>query len=186
MKRTGLADQPCSIARTLDVAGEWWSPLILRDVAYGIRRFGEIQADLGISANVLADRLEGLVREGLLETRPYQSRPERREYLLSEMGADLLPALLALMQWGDRWKWDGGRGPVEVMHHDCGHDVRVEVRCEHCERELALTDLRARARPGVTEAPSGDMPGQLSAARLTSSTEGVRLAQEPVRSSPPS
>jgi DNA-binding HxlR family transcriptional regulator len=183
MKRTGLADQPCSIARTLDVAGEWWSPLILRDVAYGIRRFGEIQADLGISANVLADRLEALVREGLLETRLYQSRPERHEYVLSEMGADLVPALLALMQWGDRWKWPGGRGPVEVMHHDCGHDVRVEVRCEHCERELALADLRARARRGVTGLPTGDAPGQLSAARLTSSVDGVRLAEEPAQTS---
>jgi DNA-binding HxlR family transcriptional regulator len=185
MKRTGLADHPCSIAKTLDVAGEWWSPLILRDVAYGVRRFGEIQADLGISANVLSDRLEGLVREGLLETRPYQQRPERHEYVLSEMGADLVPALLALMQWGDRWKWPGGRGPVEVTHGDCGHGVRVEVRCEHCERELVPAELRARARRGVTEAPSGDAPGQLSAARLTSSADGVRLAEEPDPPAPP-
>jgi DNA-binding HxlR family transcriptional regulator len=184
MKRTALADHPCSIARTLDVAGEWWSPLILKDIAYGIRRFGEIQADLAISANVLADRLEGLVREGLLETRIYQTRPERHEYVLTEMGADLVPALLALMQWGDRWKWPGGQGPVEVMHHECGHDVRVAVRCEHCERELALADLRARARRGVTEAPSGDQPGQVSAARLTSSADGVRLAEESAPASP--
>jgi DNA-binding HxlR family transcriptional regulator len=184
MKRTGLGDQPCSIARTLDVAGEWWSPLILRDVAYGVRRFGEIQADLGISANVLADRLEGLVQEGLLETRPYQQRPERHEYVLSEKGADLVPALLALMQWGDKWKWPAGRGPVEVSHEDCGHEVKVEVRCEHCERELALGELRARARRGVTEVPGEDSPGRLSAARLTSSADGVRLAEEPAQGSP--
>jgi DNA-binding HxlR family transcriptional regulator len=184
MKRTGLGDQPCSIARTLDVAGEWWSPLILRDVAYGVRRFGEIQTDLGISANVLADRLEGLVQEGLLETRLYRERPERREYVLTEKGADLVPSLLALMQWGDRWKWPGGVGPVEVTHEDCGHEVKVEVRCEHCEREVALGDLRARARRGVTDRPRENSPGRLSAARLTSSADGVRLAQDPAQTSP--
>ncbi len=184
MKRTGLGDQPCSIARTLDVAGEWWSPLILRDVAYGVRRFGEIQADLGISANVLADRLESLLHEGLLETRLYQERPERHEYLLTEKGADLVPALLALMQWGDKWKWPGGVGPVEVSHQHCGHEVKVELRCEHCERELALTDLRARARRGVTDPPAEHAPGRVSAARLTSSPEGLRLAQDPAQTSP--
>src|ERR1019366_10354701 len=83
---------PCSIARTLDVIGESWTPLILRDVAYGVRRFGEIQEDLGISANVLADRLEALVGEGILETRVYQERPRRSEYVLSEKGSELIPA----------------------------------------------------------------------------------------------
>jgi DNA-binding HxlR family transcriptional regulator len=184
MKRTTLADHPCSIARTLDVAGEWWSPLILRDVAYGVRRFAEIQADLAISANVLADRLESLVSEGLLETRIYQQRPERHEYVLTEKGADLIPALIALMQWGDRWKWRGGAGPVQVLHDECRHEVRVELRCEHCERELPVESLRARARRGVTRGPTGDEPGRLSAARLTSSPEGVRLSEEPVEASP--
>jgi DNA-binding HxlR family transcriptional regulator len=184
MKRTALADHPCSIARTLDVAGEWWSPLILRDVTYGVRRFAEIQADLGISANVLADRLESLVREGLLETHVYQQRPERHEYALTEKGADLTPALIALMQWGDRWKWKGGVGPVQVLHEDCGHEIKVELRCEHCAREVPVDSLRARARRGVTKAPTGDMPGQLSAARLTSSPDGVRLAEEPAETSP--
>jgi DNA-binding HxlR family transcriptional regulator len=186
MKRTALADHPCSIARTLDVAGEWWSPLILRDVTYGVRRFAEIQADLGISANVLADRLESLVREGLLETHVYQQRPERHEYVLTEKGADLTPALIALMQWGDRWKWKGGVGPVQVLHEDCGHEIRVELRCEHCGRELPADSLRARARRGVTKAPTGDAPGQLSAKRLTSSPDGVRLAEEPAQASPSS
>jgi DNA-binding HxlR family transcriptional regulator len=184
MKRTALADHPCSIARTLDVAGEWWSPLILRDVAYGVRRFAEIQGDLGISANVLADRLESLVREGLLETHVYQQRPERHEYVLTEKGADLTPALIALMQWGDRWKWKGGLGPVQVLHEDCGHEIKVELRCEHCGREVPVDSLRARARRGVTKAPTGDMPGQRSAARLTSSHDGVRLAQEPAEALP--
>jgi DNA-binding HxlR family transcriptional regulator len=173
MKRTALVDHPCSIARALDAAGEWWSPLILRDVAYGVRRFGEIEQDLGISANVLADRLETLVAEGLLETRVYQQRPQRHEYHLTEKGADLIPALLALMAWGDRWTWPRGRGPVRVVHEDCGHEVSVEVRCPECERAVAVEELRAKPRRGVTGAPAAGEPGCLSGQLLAGG--GVRL-----------
>lgn len=175
MKRSALDHHPCSIARTLDVAGEWWTPLILRDVAYGVRRFGEIQKDLGISANVLSDRLDALVREGLLQTRAYQERPRRHEYRLTDKGADLIPVLLALMQWGDRWKWSGARGPVQVLHEDCGHEVRVQVRCEHCARETGRGELRAKARGRVIDAPGEGEPGSISGARLLSARDGVGL-----------
>jgi len=175
VKRTSLGDYPCSIARTLDAAGEWWAPLILRDVAYGVGRFGEIQSDLGISANVLSDRLDGLLAEGILERRRYQQRPERHEYRLTEKGADLIPALLALMQWGDRWAWPGARGPVRVVHEDCGHDVRVEVRCPHCEREAAAGELRAKPRAGVVDAPGEHEPGSVSGRRLLASADGIPL-----------
>ncbi|HEY2570250.1 MAG TPA: helix-turn-helix domain-containing protein [Solirubrobacteraceae bacterium] len=175
MKRTALIDHPCSIARTLDVAGEWWTPLILRDVAYGVRRFAAIEEDLGISANVLADRLQTLVAEGILQRSVYQQRPERHEYRLTDKGADLIPALLALMQWGDRWAWSGGRGPVRVVHDECGHDVRVEVRCPHCEREAATAELRARPRGGIVEPPGEHEPGAVSGRRLLASAEGVLL-----------
>jgi DNA-binding HxlR family transcriptional regulator len=176
MKRTSLGDHPCSIARTLDVAGEWWTPLILRDVAYGVQRFAAIQEDLGVSANVLADRLETLVGEGILQRSVYQQRPERHEYRLTEKGADLIPALLALMAWGDRWAWPGGQGPVRVEHGDCGHDVRVELRCPHCEREVASAELRAKARGGVVDAPGEHEPGVVSGRRLLGGGErGVAL-----------
>jgi DNA-binding HxlR family transcriptional regulator len=175
MRRTTLADQPCSIARTLDAAGEWWSPLILRDVAYGVRRFREIQEDLGISANVLADRLATLVDEGLLETRIYQERPRRREYRLTEKGAELIPVLLALKQWGDRWKWPGGLGPVRAVHEACGHEVRVEVRCESCEREVDHHELRARPGAGLLRPPGEHEPGYVSGRRLYSAEDGIRL-----------
>jgi DNA-binding HxlR family transcriptional regulator len=181
MKRTALSEQPCSIARTLDVAGEWWTPLILRDVAYGVRRFAEIQEDLGISANVLSDRLETLVAEQILRRSVYQQRPERHEYVLTEKGIDLIPALLALMQWGDRWVWEGGRGPVQVQHGQCGHDVRVEVRCPHCEREMAAEELRAKARAGVVDPPGEREPGAVSGRRLLGSRGGVSLGTEPDR-----
>jgi DNA-binding HxlR family transcriptional regulator len=180
VKRTGLSHHPCSIARTLDVAGEWWTPLILRDVAYGVQRFGAIQEDLGISANVLSDRLETLVAEGILKRSLYQERPERYEYGLTEKGADLIPALLALMQWGDRWAWAGGRGPVRVRHADCGHDVRVELRCPHCERKLAAAELRATARGGVVDPPGKHEPGAVSGRRLLEGgAQGVALAATP-------
>jgi DNA-binding HxlR family transcriptional regulator len=175
MKRTPLAAQPCSIARTLDAIGEWWSPLILRDVAYGVRRFNEIQEDLGISANVLADRLATLVDEGLLETRIYQERPQRHEYRLTEKGAELIPVLLALKQWGDRWKWPEGLGPVRAVHEDCGHDVRVEVRCPHCEREVDNRDLRAKPGAGLAHAPREHEPGHISGRRLYSAEDGISL-----------
>jgi DNA-binding HxlR family transcriptional regulator len=175
MKRTVLADQPCSIARTLDAVGEWWSPLILRDVAYGVRRFREIQDDLGISANVLADRLRALVAEGLLETRVYQERPRRHEYRLTEKGAELIPVLLALKQWGDRWKWPDGRGPVRVVHQDCGHEVHVGISCSHCERDVKAGELRAKPGAGLADPPAEHEPGHLSGRRLLSSREGLPL-----------
>jgi DNA-binding HxlR family transcriptional regulator len=175
MKRSALRHHPCSIARTLDVAGEWWTPLILRDVAYGVRRFREIQADLGISANVLADRLDALLADGVLETSVYQERPMRREYRLTQKGAELLPALLALMQWGDRWMWSSGQGPVRAVHDDCDHDVHVEIRCEHCEREVTTSELRAKARWRLADEAALSQPGNVSARKLYSSSEGVRL-----------
>jgi DNA-binding HxlR family transcriptional regulator len=175
MKRSALRHHPCSIARTLDVAGEWWTPLILRDVAYGVRRFREIQDDLGISANVLADRLDALVGEGILETVVYHERPRRHEYRLTQKGAELLPALLALMQWGDRWTWPRGEGPVRVVHEQCGHDARVQLCCEHCERELAPAELRAKPRWQPPDSASAPRAGAVSRDRLYASEAGVRL-----------
>jgi DNA-binding HxlR family transcriptional regulator len=182
MKRTALSHHPCSIARTLDIVGEWWTPLILRDVAYGIRRFGEIQADLGISANILTDRLEALRSQGLLDARTYQERPLRQEYHLTEKGAELIPALLALMQWGDRWTWPDGKGPVRVIHEECGHEVRVEIGCPHCEHEVALGELRAKPRDALPPSPAGGeespgvrQPGSISGRRLYTAAHGLRL-----------
>jgi DNA-binding HxlR family transcriptional regulator len=178
MRHTDLSQHPCSIAKAVDVVGEWWTPLILRDVAYGVRRFGEIEANLGISANVLSARLAALVEAGLLATRHYQRRPERSEYVLTEKGADLVPVLLALMQWGDRWAWPK-RGPVRVVHEECGHEVRIEPRCPHCERAVAPQALRALPRPGVVLAPGPGQPGFVSGTRLRAAgSAGVPLARD--------
>ena len=158
------------------MVGEWWTPLILRDIAYGLQRFGEIQADLGISANVLSDRLEGLLAEGILDRHLYQRRPERHDYRLTQKGSELIPALLALMSWGDRWKWPDGSGPVRVEHGDCGHEVSVEVRCPHCDREVQSAELRAKPRGRLSHPPGEHDPGALSGRRLYANEDGVRLA----------
>jgi DNA-binding HxlR family transcriptional regulator len=94
--------QDCSIARALEIVGERWTLLIVRDVFLGLRRFDEIQQDLGVARNVLTDRLNRLVEEGILERARYSERPERFEYRLTEKGVELNVALTALRQWGDK------------------------------------------------------------------------------------
>ena len=120
MQRTDFQAMPCSIARTLAVVGEPWTPLILRDIVFGITKFDELQRDLGVATNILTDRLTTLVEHGLLTREPYQHRPLRYRYELTEKGADLLPVLLALMRWGDRWTAGPAGPPVTMVHHGCG------------------------------------------------------------------
>jgi DNA-binding HxlR family transcriptional regulator len=103
MRHKSFADARCPIARTIDLVGEWWSILILRDAFRGVRRFDEFQASLGIARNMLSRRLKRLVEAGLLETVPYSERPPRHEYRLTEMGRDFYPVLMTLMGWGNRW-----------------------------------------------------------------------------------
>lgn len=103
MERTSLSRRPCGIARSLDQIGDAWSLLVIRDVFLGTRRFAELQESLKIAPNILSRRLEGLVRHGILEARSYSTRPLRKEYVLTEKGAGLLPVLLAVASWGNRW-----------------------------------------------------------------------------------
>ena len=103
MQRTRFGDMACSIARTLDVIGEPWSPLILRDVYVGIDRFEQIQADLGISRKVLTERLKWLVESGVLERRQYEARPPRDRYVLTAKGSELVDLLMVMVAWGDKW-----------------------------------------------------------------------------------
>ena len=114
----------CSIQRTLDLVGDRWTLLILRDLFRGVRRFSRIQEDLGIARNLLTDRLATLVDADIVEKVPYQERPVRHEYRLTEKGRALSPALLALMRWGDRYV-SGGLAPTELVHDEC--DTRLEL-----------------------------------------------------------
>ena len=137
-----LGDLECSIARTLDVVGERWSLLILRDAFYGVRRFDDFQHDLGVARNILTDRLNKLVGHGVLEKTPYEERPVRYEYRLTDKGRDLLPVLLTMMSWGDRWAGEGAAPPVTLTHTSCGNDTRAVLSCEACGEELRLGQLR--------------------------------------------
>ena len=132
MQRTQFAEMACSIARSLDVIGEPWSPLILRDVFVGFTRFEQIQADLGISRKVLTERLKWLVESGVLERREYSSRPSRHEYVLTTKGAELCDLLLVMVRWGDRWTAGEAGPPVLYRHHACGEISTGDLRCGHC------------------------------------------------------
>ena len=136
----------CSVARTLDVLGDTWSILVLRDVLLGAHRFDLVQEHLGIARNVLAARLKRLVEHGLLEKRQYQARPPRFEYHLTRKGLDLQPVLIGLMQWGDRYVADAGGGPVVIEHRACGHPVRAVTLCEACDEPVSPRQITARSR----------------------------------------
>jgi DNA-binding HxlR family transcriptional regulator len=149
MLRNDYDGQACSIAAALEVVGERWSLLIVRDVMLGLRRFDEIQADLGIARNVLQARLERLTEQGVLERRLYSARPPRHEYLLTEKGLDLWPAMVALMEWGDRHAPQPAGPPVLLEHRDCGGGVDSHRICERCGRPLSVRDVRALPGPGA-------------------------------------
>ncbi len=121
----------CSVAQCLEVVGEWWSLLILRDAFLGIRRFDDFQARLGISRNVLNQRLCRLVEHGVLERVPYQEHPPRHEYRLTDKGRDLWLVVAALRQWGDKWAAPDGP-PLDVIHTACGHVTDAVPTCSQC------------------------------------------------------
>lgn len=159
MKRTRFSQWPCSVARTVDLLGDWWTPLVLRDAYYGVRRFDDFQRDLKIGRNILTDRLNRLVHEGLLERVPYQERPVRNEYLLTDKGREFFPVLVAMMRWGDRWL-TGDEGPPITLHHTpCDHDMHAEVVCSHCGEPVRLEDVRARSAPGFARVGADTEPG---------------------------
>ncbi len=152
MQRTQFADMACSIARTLDVIGEPWSPLILRDVFVGMTRFDQIQQDLGISRKVLAQRLKWLVETGILAQREYSARPLRHEYVLTAKGTELCDLLLVMVRWGDRWTAGAAGPPVLYRHHACGQIAAAELSCSHCHRPMGASDVDVLPGPGSAAA----------------------------------
>lgn len=148
MQRTDFGTMACSIARTFDVIGEPWSPLILRDVWVGLNRFDQLQADLGISRKVLTERLNHLVGEGVLERRPYDNRP-RYEYHLTEKGSELVDVLMVMVGWGDKWLAGDAGPPVLLRHHACGEVSNVDLRCTHCGKPMHAHDVDRLPGPGA-------------------------------------
>jgi DNA-binding HxlR family transcriptional regulator len=153
VQRTSFAGFHCSIARSLDLVGEWWTPLIVRDLHLGITRFDDLARDLGISRKVLAQRLDGLVDGGIAERRPYAEHPPRYDYVLTERGRDFVPVLLALVAWGDRWTAGVEGPPLHVRHTLCGQRTSAQVTCACCGGPLLAEDVRAEPGPGGAFAP---------------------------------
>jgi DNA-binding HxlR family transcriptional regulator len=136
--------RPCSIAAALEILGERWSLLAVREMAYGVHTFARIAGFTGASRDILADRLRKLERAGVIERRPYSEHPPRFEYHLTRAGLELFPLMMALREWGDRWAVDV---PAVEFRHTCGEQVRLEMRCEHCGDPVtrdSLTPSRTR------------------------------------------
>jgi DNA-binding HxlR family transcriptional regulator len=139
----------CSVAGTLDIVGERWTLLVLREAFMGVRRFEQMQRDLGIARNILAARLQTLVGHGILERRRYSERPPRYEYRLTQKGLDLYPALVSIMQWGDRYVAGKGGPPLVLRHKACGQHTEPHLACSECGEPLGARDVVAEAGPGA-------------------------------------
>jgi DNA-binding HxlR family transcriptional regulator len=139
----------CSIARSLEVVGERWSLIIIRDALFaGSTRYSDFQRKLGIATNVLKDRLDGFVEAGIMRRQRYSQHPEQFEYLLTEKGRDLAPALIALTAWGDKWAAPDGP-PILYSHTDCDAPLHHEVVCATHGRLAEPPDVTARPGPGM-------------------------------------
>jgi DNA-binding HxlR family transcriptional regulator len=141
--------QNCSIARALEVLGDRWTILVMRDAFMRVRRFDDFQRNLGVARNVLTDRLGRLVEEGILQRVRYQDRPARFEYRLTDKGLELWPVMMTLLQWGDRYYAASDGPPVSVRHRDCGGEVTSHLTCAKCGAELGPRDAVAAPGPGA-------------------------------------
>ncbi|MGD0246392.1 MAG: helix-turn-helix domain-containing protein [Streptosporangiaceae bacterium] len=139
--------QNCSAARALEVAGERWSLLIIRDALFrGMTRFTDFQRSLRLAPNILATRLDGFVRDGLMEQRPQPGRPGQPEYVLTDKGRDLAPAIIALTAWGDRWAAPQGP-PVIFQHQACGGEITQQTACRDCGEPVPADTVTTRPGP---------------------------------------
>src|SRR5438067_539272 len=147
MQRTSFQDMRCSVAQCLEVVGEWWSMLIVRDAFLGITRFDQFQERLGISRNILNHRLAHLAGHGVLRKVRYSEHPPRFEYHLTAKGRDLWPVLTALRQWGDTYAAPDGP-PLQVLHKGCGEITDAIMTCSGCGERLTARDVTAVPGPG--------------------------------------
>ena len=157
MLQRDYPNQVCSIARSLEVIGERWTLLILRDALVGLTRFEEFQAKLGIASNVLSNRLKRLCDEELLERVPDPERPGRPKYVLTGKGRELGPALIVLMKWGDRYYPTPGGPPRLTLHAGCGGNLGPDLRCDRCGNLAARGEIELPPGPG---APRGERAGR--------------------------
>ena len=133
--------RPCSIARALEIVGEKWALLAVREIFLRNRRFDEMVRATGAPRDTLAARLRTLVSAGILERRPYCEHPARFEYFLTEAGLDLYPVITTLRLWGDKYL-AGAEGPPQIVEHKCGHELAARLVCEDCGEPVSPRDTR--------------------------------------------
>lgn len=141
MQRTQFDDRACSVAQTVDVIGEWWTPLILRDIFYGVRRFDALRKNLGISRKVLTQRLNRLVEAQILQRKVYQEHPPRHEYCLTERGKELFPIIVTLMAWGDKWLAE--EPLVQLVDRETERPLRPVLIDANSGQEIRYETVRA-------------------------------------------
>jgi DNA-binding HxlR family transcriptional regulator len=147
VERKSFTGMHCSVAQCLEVVGEWWTMLIVRDAFLGITRFDQFQERLGISRNILNQRLSHLVEHDILKRVRYREHPPRYEYRLTAKGRDLWPVLTAMRQWGDAYAAPDGP-PLQVVHRSCGNVTDAVMACAHCGERLTARDVTALPGPG--------------------------------------
>ncbi len=165
MERSSFEDFACSISRTLEVIGEWWTILILRDLVLGLERFDEIQRDLGLASNVLTARLKRLVEYDVVERRADADDKRIWRYFLTAQGRELYAVLLALTAWGDKWRAPAGKAPLLIRHTTCSHITHALPSCAVCGETLRLEDISFEAGPGGRIAPGTAVIGEMLAGK---------------------
>ena len=136
-----MLGRPSSVSRALQIIGDKWSFMVVREAFFANRRYDKIQSELGIAPNILTDRLSRLVAQGVFHRRLYQTAPERYEYLLTDMGRDLYGPFVAMLAWGDRWH-SKGKLPLLLRHVKCGHDFHASVICDQCQKPIIAADMQ--------------------------------------------
>jgi DNA-binding HxlR family transcriptional regulator len=154
-----FTDISCSIARAVDVIGQRWTPLIVRDLFAGMTKFEDLRRDLGIASNILATRLDDLERHRIVERRQYQSTPARHEYVLTEKGRDLYPVIATLLAWGDKWLSGPDGPPALIVHTDCALVTTATTVCGECGGELNAGNTIHAPGPGAKTGPGTALIG---------------------------
>ena len=151
MRRASFSDMQCSVAQSLEQIGEWWTLLIIRDALLGVRRFEDFRTRLGIASNILTNRLDGLVDDGIMARRRYSEHPPRDEYVLTDKGRDLWAVMTAIRQWGDKWALDEADHPIVLVHDTCGHVCEAIPHCSECGEALELRDIHVERGPNDSD-----------------------------------
>ncbi|MDG1417955.1 MAG: helix-turn-helix domain-containing protein [Maricaulis sp.] len=149
MGRKRFDEMPCAIAQTLNQVGDWWTLLIVRDAMKGARRFSDFHESTGIAKNILTDRLNKLVENGVMEREEVGVRGQRQEYILTERGEELFPVLMAMQQWGDKWIYGEAEAPIVVIDTDTGEALAPIKVVNESGTVLTHRDVTRKAGPGL-------------------------------------